>query len=91
MNFDREPLNATYDREYILQKAIKNTICTGCNNYSLNSRTVLLEHHHEKGRCVFIRSKDKSSQKDKNVIPLFCTNPASLQNIEINARNNYVY
>ena len=86
MNFDREPLNATYDREYILQKAIKNTICTGCNNYSLNSRTVLLEHHHEKGRCVFIRSKDKSSQKDKNVIPLFCTNPASLQNIEINGK-----
>ena len=53
MNFDREPLNATFDREYILQKAIKNTMYTCCNAYSLHCRTVLLEHHIEKGRCIF--------------------------------------
>ena len=57
MNFDRDPLNATFDREYILQKAIKHTICSSCNSHSLSSRTVLLEHHMEKGRCIFIRSK----------------------------------
>ena len=83
MSFDREPLNATFDREYILQKAIKNTMLTIYCEYSLKCRTVLLQHHNDKGRCIFIRSSDKA-QKDKNIIPLFCTNPATLQTIDIN-------
>lgn len=81
--------NRQLERHFVLQKVIKSKF--GCG-ITFSDRKLKIESDVELGHCIFIKSKNGTTQHDKNIIPIFMNNPLNYTEITINNEQyNAVY
>lgn len=68
------------EQNIVLQKAVSCNL--GCG-LTLVDRTIVIGMDLYLGHCIFIKSKDGTQQKPKNIIPVFINNPLHMTEVTI--------